>query len=135
MRATEPLLSPWSGDWSFITNYNSEIAAPVLYAPEDNAISIPLEPTFQWSTVDEADCYELLVSTETSFDDSLISKVDNDTLTTTSWQCDVSLQYNTTYYWKVRARNSDSYSPWSDVSAFTTTTESPSPLTKVIEAT
>ena len=135
VRATEPVLSPWSAEWSFTTNFNSEIAAPILYTPEADAIDIPLKPIFEWSDIDGADSYELLVSADDSFDDSLISKVGDDALTTTTWQCDLSLQYNTTYYWKVRTRSSDSYSAWSAVSVFTTTTEPPSPPNKVAEAT
>jgi len=123
VRATEPVLSPWSAKWSFTTSLGSEIVAPILYTPEAGASGVPLKPIFQWSAIAGADSYELLVSTDASFDNLSIAKVDDDALTTTAWQYDLGLKYNTTYYWKVRACSSDSYSAWSAVSAFTT--ESP----------
>jgi hypothetical protein len=120
VRATEPVFSPWSDKWSFTTSLGSEIVAPTLYTPEAAASDIPLRPIFQWSAIAGADSYELLVSTDAAFGNDLIAKVGDDALTATAWECDLSLNYNTTYYWKVRARSSDSYSAWSAVSAFTT---------------
>ena len=133
VRATEPVLSPWSTKWSFTTSLGSEIVAPTLYTPEAGANDIPLKPIFQWSAIAGADSYELLVSTDASFGNPVIAKVGNDALTTTAWQYDLGLQYNTTYYWKVRACSADSYSAWSAVSAFTT--ESPPAPTKATQAT
>ena len=133
VRATEPVFSPWSDKWSFTTSLGSEIIAPTLYTPEAGASGIPLKPIFQWSAIAGADSYELLVSTDASFDNPSIIKAGADALTTTAWECDPSLNYDTTYYWKVRARSSDSYSAWSAVSAFTT--ESPPAPTKATQAT
>ena len=120
VRATKPVLSPWSSKWSFTTSLGSEIVAPTLYTPEAGASSVPLKPIFQWSAIAGANSYELLVSTDASLDNLLITKDGADALTNTAWQCDLSLQYDTTYYWKVRACSSDSYSAWSAVSAFST---------------
>jgi len=120
VRATEPVLSPWSSKWSFTTSLGSETIAPKLYSPEAGASNVELKPVFQWSTIAGADSYELLVSTDASLGNPLIAKVGAYALGTTAWQCDLILNYNTTYYWKVRARSSDSYSAWSAVSAFTT---------------
>ena len=36
-----------------------------------------------------------------------------------AWQADIDLEYEFTYYWKVRAVNSDSNSDWSAIGAFT----------------
>ena len=113
-------ISPWSSKWSFTTSLGSEIVAPILYTPEAGAGGVPLKPIFQWSAIAGANSYELLVSTDASFDNLLITKVGADALTNTAWQCDVNLNYSTTYYWKVRACISDSYSAWSAASAFTT---------------
>jgi len=134
VRATEPVLSPWSTKWSFTTSLGSEIVAPMLYTPEAGANGVPLKPIFQWSAIAGADSYELLVSTDASFDNPSITKVGADALTTTAWECDLSLNYDTTYYWKVRARSSDSYSAWSAVSAFTTELPpAPTEVTEVIQ--
>jgi len=133
VRATEPVLSPWSTKWSFTTSLGSEIVAPTLYTPEAGANGVPLKPIFQWSAIAGANSYELLVSTDASLGNLLITKDGADALTNTAWQCDLSLQYDTTYYWKVRACSSDSYSAWSAVSAFSTlvpaSIESVQPLT------
>jgi len=119
VRATEPVLSPWSAKWSFTTSLGAGIVAPELYSPEAGASGVPLKPVFQWSAMAEADGYELLVSTNASFSNPIIVKIGDYALPATAWQSDVSLEYGTTYYWKVRARSYSSYSDWSAVGAFT----------------
>jgi len=123
VRATEPVLSPWSPKWSFTTSLDSAVTAPKLSAPEAGASGVPLKPVFQWSAIAGADSYELLVSTDVSFANPEIVKIGDYALPATAWQCDVNLDYDTTYYWKVRARNSETYSAWSATGALTT--ESP----------
>ena len=75
VRATEPVLSPWSSKWSFTTSLGSETIAPKLYSPEAGASDVELKPVFQWSAIAGADSYELLVSTDTSLANPLIAKV------------------------------------------------------------
>ena len=123
VRATKPVLSPWSTKWSFTTSLGGDIVAPELESPQAGVSNVPLKPIFQWSAIAGADSYELLVSTDVSFANPVIVKLGDYALPTTAWQCEVSLNYNTTYYWKVRACSSDSYSAWSATGAFTT--ESP----------
>ncbi len=123
VRATEPVLSPWSAKWSFTTSLGTESIAIKLYSPEAGAIGVPLKPVFQWSPIAGADSYELLVATDVSLANPLITKIGAYTLPSTAWQCDITLNYDTTYYWKVRAGSSDTWSAWSAVGAFTT--ESP----------
>ena len=129
-RVTEPVLSPWSAKWSFTTSLGGKIVAPELESPQAGARGVPLKPVFQWSALAGADSYEMVVSTDVNFDNPSILKVDDYALPSNAWQSDVSLNYDTTYYWKVRARSSNSYSAWSMVSAFTTespTTTEPAP--------
>ena len=123
VRASEPVLSRWSAKWSFTTSLGTAVIAPELYSPKAGANEVPIKPVFQWSAIAGADSYELLVSTDASFSDSIIVKIGDYALPATAWQSDISLDYNTTYYWKVRASGSKSYSAWSAVGAFTT--ESP----------
>ena len=120
VRVTEPVLSPWSTKWSFTTSLGSEVIAPIIYTPEAGASGVIPKPIFQWSAIAGADSYKLLVSTDASFSNPLIVKGGDHALPTNAWECDQSLTYNTTCYWKVRAHSSDSYSAWSAVSAFTT---------------
>jgi len=125
VRATEPVLSPWSDKWSFTTSIGSQALAPVLESPEAGASGVAIKPIFQWSAVAGADGYELVVSTKIELDNPTILKTDSYALASTAWQCNVSLDYDTTYYWKVRAVNGDTHSAWSAVGAFAT---GPAPL-------
>jgi len=123
VRATEPMLSQWSAKWSFTTSLGSETIAPTLLYPEAGASEVPLKPVFQWSAVAGADSYELIVSTEVSLANPSILKMDAYALPSTAWESNISLSYNTTYYWKARAISADTRSAWSAVGVFTT--ESP----------
>ncbi len=123
VRATEPVLSPWSEKWSFTTSLDTEVIALKLETPEAGATGVSIEPIFQWNAVAGADAYELLVSTEVNFENPEIVKVGNYALPSSAWQCSLNLDYETTYYWKVRAISPDTNSHWSAVGAFTT--ESP----------
>jgi len=123
VRAAEPVLSPWSAKWSFTTSLGAEAVAIKLYSPEAGAGGVPLRPLFQWSAVAGAESYELLVSADVSFANPLIVKSGAYALPSTAWQCDVNLDYDTTYYWRVRAINSDTAGAWGAAGVFTT--ESP----------
>ena len=101
VRATEPVLSPWSDKWSFTTSIGSQALAPVLESPEAGASNVPVKPIFQWSAIAGADSYELVVSTKSELDNPTILKTDSYALTNTAWQCNMTLDYNTTYYWFV----------------------------------
>ena len=120
VRVSEPVLSPWSTTRSFTTSLGSSVIAPNLRSPGAGAKSVGVRPVFQWSAIAGADSYELLVSTSTSFTNHAITKLGTYALPATAWQSDINLDYDTTYYWKVRASGSSSYSAWSAVSAFTT---------------
>jgi len=120
VRATEPVLSPWSDKWSFTTAMGGEATGPTLISPEAGASGVSLKPVFQWSAIAGAESYELIVSTEASLLNPIVLKVDDYALATTAWQCNINLNYDTTHYWKVRATSGDTYSAWSAVGAFTT---------------
>ncbi len=134
VRAIEPNLSPWSEKWSFCTPMGTEAPAPRLESPPAGATGVPIEPIFQWSAIAGADSYELMVSTIATFDNPTILKTDDYALPATAWQCNISLNYDTTYYWKVRAVSADSCSAWSAVSAFSTESEPSPPAGTVAEA-
>jgi hypothetical protein len=120
VKAIEPTLSPWSEKWSFTTSLGRTVTAPNLHSPEAGASGVSVSPIFQWSAIAGADSYELMVSTFATFDNPTILKTDGYALPTTAWQCNISLNHDTTYYWKVRAVSADSCSAWSAVSAFST---------------
>jgi hypothetical protein len=119
VRAIKPVLSRWSPKWSFTTS----IGAPILYSPEAGATGVGLKPLFQWSSVDWATSYEFILAEDNNFTQRVISKLGNNALPTTAWQCNIDLDYYTTYYWKVRALSSNTDGPWSDTGIFTTIPE------------
>jgi len=137
VRAINPVLSSWSATWSFTTSLGDEAIAPQLQSPRAGASGVLVKPVFQWSAIAGADSYELLVAADVSFANPLIIRIGAYALPSTAWQCDIRLNYDTTYYWKVRAGGSDTWSAWSAVGAFTTesppsessspSSESPSP--------
>ncbi len=120
VRAAEPVLSPWSAKWSFTTSFGTKAIAPELSSPEAGVRGVPVKPVFQWSAVAGSDSYELIVSTDPSFGNPSILKMGTYALPATAWQSGTPLNYDTTYYWKVRAISGDSYSDWSAVGAFIT---------------
>ena len=122
VRATEPVLSPWSAKWSFSTALGYSVIAPELYSPEAGASKVGLKPLFQWSAIAGANGYELLVSTEASFTNPhpIIIKIGDYALPDTAWQSDINLDYDTLYFWRVKAVSADTESAWSAVGAFIT---------------
>jgi photosystem II stability/assembly factor-like uncharacterized protein len=133
VRAIEPTFCPWSEKWSFTTPMGTEAPAPRLESPPAGASGVPIEPIFQWSAIDGADSYELIISTLATFDNPTILKTDGYALPSTAWECNISLNYDTTYYWKVRAVSADSCSAWSAVSAFSTESAPSNPTGTVAE--
>ncbi len=120
MRSSKPVLSPWSARLSFTTILGRTVSALELLSPQAGAREVPQKPVFQWNAIAGAEGYELLVSTDILFTDLVVMKDGADALPVTAWQSDVPLDYDTTYYWKVRGCSQDSHSTWSAVSAFTT---------------
>ena len=120
VRATKPVLSPWSTRCSFTTVLGGAIIAPELLCPEAGINKVALKPVFQWSAIAGADSYELMVSKDSIFTSPVIQKVGRNALPTTAWQSDIELDHDTTYYWRIRAKSTNSFSAWSTVGAFTT---------------
>ena len=101
---------------------------PKIYSPEDAATGVAIRPLFQWRAVRNAEGYELVLAADPSLARPRIIKTGAFALPGTTWKCDVSLNANTTYYWKVRAIGAKTRSVWSRISTFTTrplTTTSP----------
>jgi photosystem II stability/assembly factor-like uncharacterized protein len=120
VRACAPVLSPWSSKRTFTTSLDTIIVALNPESPAAGAIDVPVKPAFAWTAVVGADAYDLLVATDPDFSHPAIVKINGYALATNAWQCDVSLNYDTTYYWKVRANASGTSSAWSAAGVFTT---------------
>ena len=127
VRATEPALSPWLAKRSFTTSLTTDSIALKLANPEPGASGVPVKPVFQWSAIAGAQAYELLVAADVKFASPAVAKTGDFALPCTAWQCNVSLDYDTTYYWKVRGIGAGTVSDWSATSAFTTAREPAAP--------
>lgn len=80
---------------------------------------MPIRPTFAWNPADRATGYEFVLSKDSQFSDVVVALTGADALSTTVWACSQDLEYNTTYFWRVRAISATSQSRWG-VGVFTT---------------
>ena len=67
-----------------------------------------------------ADKYDLLVAKDAAFSDVVIDKTGDNALPGNAWESDITLENDTTYYWKVKARSDKTFGAWSAVSVFIT---------------
>jgi len=108
-------------DWSAIRNFVSILTTPTLTAPKNDSLGIGLSGTLSWVSVSGATFYNLQLSKHSDFSVNIIN---NSGLTNTSFDFS-DLEYNTTYYWKVSAGNSNQTGFWSSIFSFTTNLNSP----------
>jgi hypothetical protein len=90
---------------------------PALTEPANNADDVAPSVTFRWNEDPNAVNYSIQINTQNDFSGSLL--VDDNTLTTNSFASS-EIQSESTYYWRVKARNSGGESEWSGVWKFTT---------------
>jgi hypothetical protein len=131
-----PLISPWSETFKFKTAIGAVSARPDLEAPWAGEEDVELMPTFEWSGIEWAVKYEFELATDPTtgtegyFTTPLKALTGANALVSTAWKSDITLQYDTRYYWHVIAIGVDTSTPWSDVGTFTTMSEpapAPSP--------
>lgn len=104
--------SSWSQRWSFATG--GDLPAPYLIVPVNNAASIPSTVPFDWEDVFGAAEYQIQVAIDPAFGNLVVDQ------TVTPSYLTFGLEMNSQYYWRVRAINPESTSPWSEVWEFTT---------------
>jgi hypothetical protein len=123
VRAVEPIKSPWSETRSFAASLAEALWSPLSgsssISPSCGAADMSIKPAFCWQSADGATGYEFILARDGEFSDVVIAKTEADALKTTAWECDIELDYSTTYFWKVRAISDVSYSDWG-VCLFTT---------------
>jgi hypothetical protein len=106
--------SAWSNVFSFETE--KEIPAiPELIFPQDQSADHSSEIAFKWSDSFDASGYELRISRNEDFSFSIDSTVANDTTLTLR-----NFDFDTIYFWQVRALNASGKSTWSSVYTFST---------------
>jgi|GEM_PF-982822 photosystem II stability/assembly factor-like uncharacterized protein len=90
--------------------------APTLLSPENNATHQSITPQVSWSSVSEATAYRLQVAKDSLFTNRV---TDKSNILGTSFELG-SLNSLTKYFWRVRAKNSEGVSAFSDAWNFTT---------------
>jgi len=118
-----PALSRFSTSWSFTTALGgaqwSPFGTATGVAPPPGATNVPIRPSFAWNPAEGATGYEFVLSRDSEFSDVVIALTDADALSTTVWACSQDLDYDTTYFWRVRAISVTGQSRWG-VGVFTT---------------
>jgi len=114
-----------------ITTQATLLPAPILVDPSNGALSVSIQPTFQWNAVSGANHYWLLVATSASalptdpYAASCPGCVFEEYTSFTSYSHPSLLQVNTKYYWKVQPFNNSTrpiqQGQYSEVWSFTTT--------------
>jgi transposase-like protein len=112
--------SAWSSVWSF-TTVSTIPPVPLLVSPQDGAANQPTTVSINWRVSASASTYRLQLSTSPSFGLPIIN---DSTLTDTSRSVGP-LSNNTTYYWRVSAKNAGGTSEWSNAREFATISAPP----------
>ncbi len=111
-----------------LTTAGGTLSSPTLSGPANGAANQPTTLTLGWSVSTGATAYRLQVSTAQGFASTVF---DDSTITTASRQVGP-LANNTTYYWRVQARNAGGLSSFAPAFSFTTIATAiismPSPL-------
>jgi len=102
----QPTWSKWSDLRTFTTALPS-IGLAGLCSPECGADGVILTPNFSWDAVTDADSYEVQLATDEDFTDAVTG-----TAAVNAWLGAPELEYDTTYYWRVRAVKDGVYSDW-----------------------
>ena len=97
----------------------SVASVPALILPSNNATEVEQPTFFSWSMVTGASSYDIEISMSTDFSQPFI--VQN--VAGTTYQ--TSLLNSTTFYWRVKSKNSCGEGDWSVVYKFTTAASSP----------
>ncbi len=116
---------PWSAIWRFSTIISIP-GAPSLTSPPNNSVNLGLTPTFQWSAVNLAQSYRIQISGDSTFGNPIVNVAN---LTGTSYSTPTgSLNYGSSYYWRVNASNISGTGLWSSRWMFSTLNVPPAPL-------
>jgi hypothetical protein len=108
---------PWSAPHGFTTEL-TPVKGVGLILPAQNGVDIDVPTLFTWHPVEHADKYEFML-----FSDSMLTTVVQTHLADTSIVIDT-LQANTNYLYRVRAKNATSKSNWTNHEFTTAATDS-----------
>ena len=126
--ATGQIIHSWWSEPIAITIAPSQAAGEIdLVSPEPGAAGVAIEDVgFSWDLMAEADAFDWWVDDNSDFSSPVESKSG---LTATAYGCTKTLDYDTTYYWKVTAYNEGAAISSSAVGTFRTMVEPEGPVT------
>ncbi len=108
---------PFCDDHSFTTGQITELpAVPQLVSPANYATSLPMNPSFSWTSSYLAESYRIQISTSPYYS-TIAQEAEN--LPEPSYQA-AALAPNTTYFWRVSSHNPAGYSNFTTSRRFTT---------------
>lgn len=108
-----------NGEWSEIREFTTIVAAPEkveLVYPSNRLDKTPISVDLKWTKSLLAEKYWIQISTDDGFSKIVL----NDTTITDTVKNIDNLENNTTYYWRIKAKNIGGTSLWSSVWMFTT---------------
>ncbi len=123
----KPLISNYNSDNNKISadfsNFGEfllvsyHLDTPTIISPQNNQKDLATNIFFKWNKSNSVENYQLQISKSVNMKDLII-----DTLITKNYlECEIyNLDYNTTYYWRIRGLNSKDTSNWSQINLFTT---------------
>jgi hypothetical protein len=127
----EQVRSPWSATMYFTVEAGLPTASPypsvTLFNPTYGSINVSNTPAFSWSGMPKTTTYEFVLAADAALQ-QVVVKAD---VPTTSYLYDGKLNYNTTYFWQVRALEPVVSDP-SPVGIFTVMA-APKPVTPEVE--
>ncbi|MFH1052222.1 MAG: T9SS type A sorting domain-containing protein [bacterium] len=104
------------GYWSKIYSFETGTEPPELISPINNSIGQALVVQLDWNYVKPYDNFSIEIYKDTPFETLIIN---DSTITSKSYNLN-SLDYGTNYYWRVRAKQNDEWTLWSDRWKFST---------------
>jgi hypothetical protein len=112
------------GLWSPIKSFTTTQISPNPISPISGTTGLELLFPLVWEDIDTNDVYDVEISTDINFQ-SLVIDVESHNRAT--FLVNLPL-YNTTYFWRIRAKHNQCYSAWSPT--FTLKTTLPAPILK-----
>jgi hypothetical protein len=104
------------GDWSQTWSFRTSAFPVILQSPPDNAVNVAVRPTFTWLAFPDAASYQIEVDRDNTFGDADYTLGN---ITSLEARFNFPFDNDSTYYWRVRAVTSNSFSSWSAVRSFT----------------
>ncbi|MEX2363368.1 MAG: T9SS type A sorting domain-containing protein, partial [Balneolaceae bacterium] len=107
------------GEWSDTTSFTTIIEkseVTQLLSPVNDTTDVSITPTLTWSSAERAEDYQVQASTDSTFETILYDVSEIDSL---NYQMET-LDFNTVYYWRLKASNVGGESDWSENWSFFT---------------